>query len=72
MKHPVTCQKCGHEYVPEAEAEVPHDHPCSSCGAELYGGEPRSAEDDSSEDEHPIEKGLRKFTDGITGDKHDV
>lgn len=72
MKHPVTCQKCGHEYVPEAEAHVPHDHPCSSCGAELYEAEAQSGEEGTTEDEHPIEHGLRKFTDAITGNKHDV
>lgn len=70
MKHPKTCQKCGNEYVPEAD--TPHDHPCSSCGAELYETASHSDEDESGEDEHPIEKGLRKFTDGITGNKHDV
>ncbi|RUR38487.1 hypothetical protein [Vreelandella populi] len=72
MKQHKTCQKCGHEYVPEAEAETPHDHPCSSCGAELYESASPSAGDDSGEEEHPIEKGLRKITDGITGNKHDV
>lgn len=70
MQHVKKCQKCGHEYVPESEAAVPHDHPCDSCGAELHETTTRPGDEDTSNDEHPIEKGLRKLTDEITGDKH--
>lgn len=71
MKHVDTCDKCGKEYNPDVK-EVPEENPrCDGCGAELIEqGSPSSYEMDSdNDDEHLVEKGLRKVTERITGNK---
>lgn len=71
MKHVDKCEKCGKEYKPEV-ADKPEDTTkCGACGAEVYEhGAPFPYEvDGESDDEHLVEKGLRKVTEGITGNK---
>ena len=72
MTHHAKCQKCGHEYVTDAEAHTPKTDECNACGAELYDSHTHLDHEDSAESEHPIEKGLRKVTDEITGNKTKV
>ena len=71
MQHVEKCEKCGKEYNPDVQ-EAPEEPPkCDACGAEVI--QPDSASmykvDGSNDDEHLVEKGLRKVTEGITGNK---
>lgn len=71
MQHVDKCEQCGKEYNPvvnEASNEIPK---CDACGAELNVRDSRSTFDVDAEndDEHLVEKGLRRVTDGITGKK---
>ncbi|MDQ7731306.1 hypothetical protein QT231_01255 [Halomonas sp. SpR1] len=71
MKYVDKCAQCGKEYKPTVN-EAPDENPkCDACGAELIERDSHSTfdVDAENEDEHLVEKGLRKVTDGITGKK---
>ncbi|MBZ5487834.1 hypothetical protein HW452_09880 [Halomonas aquamarina] len=74
MEHTHKCQKCGKKYVVEKESESLQEPTCNTCGAEIYDADTQANSDinGNGEDEHPIEKGLRRVTDEITGDKKKV
>ncbi|MCL5425847.1 MAG: hypothetical protein M1154_09485 [Gammaproteobacteria bacterium] len=70
MKHVDKCEKCGKEYKPEVEDARKDTTKCGACGAEVYEhGSPSPYEVEGENDEHLVEKGLRKVTKGITGNK---
>ncbi len=69
MKHSEQCEKCGKEYNPDV-TDTPEEIPkCAACGAEIYPSNASSRQTSEDDEEHLVEKGLRKVTDGITGNK---
>lgn len=67
MKHVDKCEKCGKEYTPDGKEALEETAKCDSCGADIYDN--GSTTTDDGDDEHLVEKGLRKVTEGITGSK---
>lgn len=69
MTHVEKCGKCGKEYNPDVKEAPKEATKCDSCGAEIYENASTTTNDGDSDDEHLVEKGLRKVTEGITGNK---
>lgn len=71
MEHVEHCQKCGKEYNPDDKEASEKTPKCDACGVEVYkqGSKPEFDLDDNSDDEHFIEKGLRKATGKTHGDE---
>ena len=71
MQHFDKCEQCGKEYNPVVNKDLEEIPKCDACGAELNVRDSHSTFDVDVEkdDEHLVEKGLRKVTDGITGKK---
>lgn len=68
MKHVDKCENCGKEYNPEVKLDTEEIPKCDACGAELFRhGSPTT--DDENDDQHLVEKGLRKAVDRLTGHK---
>ncbi|MBE0403038.1 hypothetical protein [Halomonas citrativorans] len=74
MEHVDKCQKCGKEYIADANDTENALPTCGTCGAEIYrrGANSEFSVTGDNDDEHPIERGLRKVTDELTGDKKKV
>lgn len=71
MKHINKCEKCGKEYNPEIKMDTEETPKCDVCGALLFRySSPTTGEtDDDNDDQHLVEKGLRKAADKLTGHK---
>lgn len=71
MQHFDKCEQCGKEYNPDVKDSLEDIPTCGNCGAEIYehGSTPSHEVDGENDDEHLVEKGLRKVTEGITGNK---
>jgi NAD-dependent SIR2 family protein deacetylase len=68
MKHINKCEKCGKEYNPEIKMDTEETPKCDFCGALLFRySSPTTGETD--DDQHLVEKGLRKAADKLTGHK---
>lgn len=69
MKHVDKCDKCGKEYNQDVKNASEGPPKCDACGAALY--EPSSQKefyDENEDEQHMVEKGLRKVTDEFTDD----
>ncbi len=69
MKHVDKCEKCGKEYNPDVKEAPQENTKCGACGAEIYDDGSPTTSHGESDDEHLVEKGLRKITEGMTGNK---
>lgn len=79
MEHVDHCKKCGKEVITEdnddkKKEQHPDEEICDTCGEEVYDEKdhPEFEVDGKDDTEHPVEKGLRKVTDAITGDKKKI
>tara|TARA_R110001599_G_scaffold235257_3_gene434451 strand:+ start:289 stop:507 length:219 start_codon:yes stop_codon:yes gene_type:complete len=71
MKHINKCEKCGKEYNPEVKMDTEETPKCDACGALLfrYSSPTTDKTDYDNDDQHLVEKGLRKAVDKLTGHK---
>ncbi|MGQ7263160.1 hypothetical protein [Vreelandella sp. V005] len=71
MKHVDKCENCGKEYNPEVKMDTEETPKCDACGAELFRhvSPPTGEKNDDNDDQHLVEKGLRKAVDRLTGHK---
>ncbi|MFB9869651.1 hypothetical protein [Vreelandella sulfidaeris] len=71
MKRIEQCQKCGQDYKADGKEAPEEVAKCNTCGAEIVPSEAHKEHEvqGPNDDEHLIEKGLRKVTDGIAANK---